>query len=218
MIRLLSYAAAAALLVLTGLVHGLWTQRWHNSAEPAILAARLDRVPWTIADWEGQEVPLDERQFARGQVAGWLSRRYVQRQTGAEVSVLILCGSVGPIAVHTPDICYTEAGYQLSAPPARRRLEAAGDTRSMDFLTGDFSKERAGTGQQMRIWWSWSADGSWTAPPNPRWTFAGRPALYKLYLIYGSPAPPTKPLGQDPAAGFLGVFLPELNNCLFPRS
>src|SRR5262249_13107173 len=39
---------AAALVLFSGVVHGLWTDRWAISDEPGASAAKLDDVPMTI--------------------------------------------------------------------------------------------------------------------------------------------------------------------------
>ena len=48
-------AAAAAALVVVGLVHGYWTDRWTTSADTAAAAARLQDIPLNVGDWIGEE-------------------------------------------------------------------------------------------------------------------------------------------------------------------
>src|SRR5260221_3453786 len=95
------------LVLATGFVHGLWTNRWKLSDEPGVSCQLLSQVAMNIGDWEGRDLsPLDEQTLTIGEIEGYLTRVYVNRQTGQEVAVMILCGRGGPIAQHTPDICY----------------------------------------------------------------------------------------------------------------
>jgi hypothetical protein len=66
----------------------------------------------------------------------------------------------------------------------------------------------------LRLFWSWSGDGSWQAPDYPHRTFARYPFLYKLYVIRPL-IKPDEPLAGDPCQEFLGLLLPELKKSLF---
>ena len=68
---------------------------------------------------------------------------------------------------------------------------------------------------QLRIFWTWYADGHWRAANYPRWEFARLPYLYKLYVIRETNNHP-EPLDDDPAVKFLQVFLPQLGRALDP--
>src|SRR5947209_9927630 len=97
-------ALGLLVLLVSGVVHGLWTDRWRAAAEPAAYAARLADVPRTVGDWEGQDVTLEEKSLRVAEVTGYLARTYVHRRTGAMAEVVVVCGRPGPISVHTPDV------------------------------------------------------------------------------------------------------------------
>src|SRR6202158_5618529 len=103
--------AALVAVMASGVVHGLMTDRWQVSLEPAERAARLELVPFALGDWVGQDIETDLRQV--GPVAGFLHRRYLNRQTGIGVTVFIVCGRPGPVCIHTPDVCYRASGYEI---------------------------------------------------------------------------------------------------------
>src|SRR5215210_7531380 len=115
MLRMFPAVLAIVTVLASGVVHGLWTDRWGMAEEPMAAAARLDQLPLDLGDWQGQ--PLDFEPSQLGPVAGYLYRRYVNQRNGASVSVSLLCGRPGPVAIHTPDVCYVASGYQ--AAPAR---------------------------------------------------------------------------------------------------
>jgi Protein of unknown function (DUF3485) len=201
--------AGAALLLATGVVHGLWTDRWRPAEEPAAFAARLPNVPATLGDWESRPQELDARKVEAAQVSGYLARQYVHRRDRGEVTLLILAGRPGPVAVHPPDICYAGTGFEVAAP-SRCRVEGA------EFWTARFRKGDPAAPVNLRIFWAWSAGGDWQAPDNPRLAFARYRALYKLYLIEQAPADDELP-EKGPCLPFLRLLLPELQKSLFPE-
>src|SRR5207248_510559 len=82
--------------------------------------------------WDGAAVALDPRQTEAAQVAGALSRRYTHRYTHAAATVLILCGRPGPVSVHTPDVCYSGAGF-TPGPAKKHKLPDGGEVWVADF-------------------------------------------------------------------------------------
>jgi hypothetical protein len=213
MTRTIPFLVAMVPIALAGAAHGLWTDRWGWSDEPAASAARLSAVPVTLGEWEGQpiEIPVQERE--RAAVAGCLARRYTHRRTGEELSVVLVCGRPGPVAVHPPEVCYGGAGYTPAADP--EVLTVAGQPPAA-FKVATFTRPGVTAPGRLRIFWSWSATGAWETPRSPRWTFAGERALYKLYLIRQLP-PTEEPPAADPAVAFLHLLLPELQRALFAR-
>ncbi len=206
-------ASAAVLLFFCGLVHGLWTDRWALTNEPGASAARLQEVAAELGGWRGEPIDVDPSRV--GPVAGHLFRRY-QNEGGQSVTMALVCGRPGPVSVHTPDACYTAKGYAITSqsrfafPPGAARPTA-------EFWTADLLKKKT-TGQtRLRIFWAWSADGTWQTPADPRLTFAHHPALDKLYLIRELNSP-GEPLDDDPCVALMHALLPELQRALFPGS
>src|SRR5262245_32289500 len=105
---------AVALVVVSGLVHGFWTDRWSTSHAPAEAAERLARVPLDAGEWQGQDLPNATR-FTEA-ITGQMYRRYVHRSTGSVVTVALICGLPGPVSIHTPDVCYKAGGYEVATP------------------------------------------------------------------------------------------------------
>lgn len=198
---------ALALLVPYGIAEGLWTNRWQLSDAVAHAVARLDGVPRVLGAWEGHDQTLDPRQVAVAEISGYVSRRYVQRTTGAEVSILLVCGRTGPTALHSPDICYAGAGYTPVSAPTRHAEGPA------SFWVGEFRKPGP-TPEPLRIYWAWTGAGAWQAATNPRLQLAHHPALYKLYVIQSVPRADA-PAADDPGRDFLRSFLPALAQALF---
>jgi hypothetical protein len=212
--RAFSLVIALALVIAAGLVHGQWTQRWTPSSAVETAAARLGRVPMNIGDWRGRSLELNREQLAIAEVAGHVARCYENRPGRAAVTILLVCGRPGPIAVHTPDICYAGAGYEPLGLPVRQTLSVGPSGTPAAFRHAVFAKSNAAVPTYLRILWGWTADGTWDAPDNPRLVFAPHRALYKLYLIRTMDTA-EEPIEDDPSLAFLETLLPELKRALF---
>jgi hypothetical protein len=211
MIRALPAAVVLSLLVLSGLVHGLWTGRWQGVQGLDCAGVRLDQVPTTLGGWQSEPLPLDPKHIAQAGLSGCWMRRYVRGLDGPAVTVLLMCGRSGPVSIHTPDICYGGAGYDMVGQPVRITAATA---PQVEFWTARFRKEGAVVPSYLRIFWAWSADGTWQAPDRPRLTFASFPVLYKLYVLRELDRP-EEPLEDDPCLRFLRDALPEVGPALF---
>jgi hypothetical protein len=216
MLRKLPLLLVVAILVLGGVVHGLWTDRWHKSPALEEALARLDTVPLVIGDWQGQALETDEEQRVQAEAAGCLHRRYENRQTGSAVSILLVCGRPGPVSVHPPDVCFQGVGYESAAPPHRQEVQADAPAAAATLWAATFIKRNAAGPRHLAVYWSWSAAGTWEAAGNPRLAFARFPVLYKLYVFREAPGEADLGAGEDPCLAFLRPLLPELQQALFP--
>jgi hypothetical protein len=215
-LRPLPLVAAACLLVVVGVVHGLRSDRWGVAPAVEEAAARLGNVPVAAGGWSSEPRELNENELRVGQIDGYLSRAYRNPAAGQEATVLIVCGRPGPIAVHTPDICYRGAGFVVQGEPVRVDGPEVGDHKTT-FWTAVFVKPGP-VPRRLRIFWGWSPDGAgWEAADSPRWRFFHHPSLYKLYVVsplLDSQVPPDKDAGLD----LLRQLLPQLQKNLSPNA
>jgi len=218
MLRTLFLLLAPVLLVASGVGHGVSTQRWNTSAAVEQAVARLQNVPAIVGDWEGEVgEEIDSRQAEIGEIRGSLFRTYTHRRTGEHLTILLVCGRPGPIAVHTPDVCYRGRGYVVKGAQVRHQVPAEGSGEPAELVTAVFHKTNAAGFDQLRIYWSWYAGGRWQVKDKPRLAFAREPALYKLYVIR-SLTKPDGPVEADVAQDFLKQFLPAMQRCLTTNS
>jgi hypothetical protein len=212
MMRYLFGLTALAAVIAAGIVHGVWTDRWGTPLEPTALAARLDQLPLVLGEWQGQDLDYDWKEL--GPVAGSLYRRYVNHRTRAAVTIFIVCGRPGPVAIHTPDVCYRASGYEMLS---LEKYPLPPGTALGEFCTSHLRKTRSSEQQHLRIFWSWYAGGTWSVPPNPRLAFARYGVLCKLYLLHeiGSSS---EPFDQDPCVELMSQLLPELRKSVFSSS
>jgi hypothetical protein len=212
MTRLVAFGVVLITVLVSGAAAGLCNGRWGGSRTVQSAVLRLDRVPLSLgADWDVQETKLSEREVAIAEIEGYISRRYIHRRTGMIVSVMLLCGRPGPVSVHTPEACYSGAGYVMAS--SAKAYTAPTGSRGQ-FQVRDFRKNNIAAPTLMRVFLSWGHKGKWSVPANPRLTFAGKPYLYKLYVVREM-ARANEPIEQDPATEVINNLIPQLQEKLF---
>jgi hypothetical protein len=199
-------------LLAGGVVHGLWTNRWHAASALDVAAGRLAALPDDVGAWKGKEHKQDAEALAISGAAAHYSRTFTDPETNEQVLVMLLAGKPARMAVHKPEDCYRAAGYELAGRSIKLTVTPAAQPGA-ELWTGLFSKQDPGKGDsQLRIFWTWFAADRWEAPDNPRWAFARQPVLYKLYVIRTVDV--ALPLHADPCVRLLGELLPVLNKTL----
>jgi len=201
------------LVLAAGLVHGLWSNRWGDNADLEAAAARLHDLPLDFEGWSGREQTIDPERLAHAEAAGCLARNYAGGTDNQKVVVMLLCGRFGPLSVHTPEICYGGAGYEMLGSPARS-VVPLGDGSSAEVWTARFHKPGDPDASPLRVVWAWSAGKGWLAPRSPRWTFRREPVLYKLYVAREMSRQDDS-VESDPCFAFLRAWLPRVDEALF---
>jgi hypothetical protein len=209
---LIRTAAAAALIIGAGILHGSWTNRWGASRELAALGARFESVPMVLGDWKATsfELPTDEREMA-GAVA-CVARRYTNPTRGVSVTVLLLGGLPGKIGTHTPDVCLPGAGFALGEASQFNRGYGSPERRA--GLRTLLATRSGPSPSVVRMFWGWNASKGWSAPEEPRFTFANEPALCKLYVSRETAGAIADPK-DDPCNEFLTLLLPAIDQLVF---
>src|SRR5436190_6801394 len=177
----LMFTTGLAILVASGIVHRSGPNNWSDAGELKAAADKLDGIAMSLGDWEGTPSVMDERTQAQAGIKKYVQCVYKNRRTNHAITVLLVCGRPGPIAVHTPEICYAASGYRPVAETVHQELDY-GSSEPAQFWTAKFRKDGAAS-DSLRIYWSWCAQDRWEAPENPRLAFAAHKALYKLYVI-----------------------------------
>jgi len=215
--NLIRILVALSLITVAGLVHGSWTNRWRPAPALAALASRLDSVPMVLGEgaWTATSRELPSRELTMTGATGYLSRIYSNPSKGVQVSVLLLCGLPGDMATHTPDACYPGAGYTLGA--SENHMVRYGQPESqVEFRTAIAS--RSGSSPSvLRLFWGWRGSKGWSAPEEPRWSFASEPVLTKIYIVRETAGAVADPK-NDPCNEFMSLLLPQLDSVLFSVS
>ncbi|MBX9623567.1 MAG: EpsI family protein [Gemmataceae bacterium] len=204
--------AAVAAVAAAGVFHGRLTDRWGSSGQLEAAVAAMDRVPDRFGEWAaaGEDRPLDDDALRVGGIRGHVQRTFTGPGDPGPLTLLVVCGRGGPISVHTPDVCFTGAGFRQLGREQAVKVRGA-DGREDTFKAARFA-EPAGFGRgEQEVYWAWSADGrTWDAPDNPRLAFARKKALYKLYVVRRLVPGET----GKPSEAFLGQALPGLRAAL----
>lgn len=197
---------------------GRMTDRWSNEVSQRLekFTTKLDGVPTQFGNWISEEMPVDEAQFKESNCHGRVSRLYKNTITGEQVNVFLVSGKGYHCTIHTPDYCYVAAGYETLKAPTNYSVDVPGVGKS-EFLNAMFRKVTATETTQLRILWTYSKDGKWSAPKFAKYTLGNEPALYKIYLITQQ-TQDGRPVEQDPSVEFAKEFFPVLEQVLFTES
>src|SRR6516165_8328539 len=181
MLRLTVTLAVCVLLIGSGVIQGIWTNRFHNQdASFREHADRVSRVPMIVGEWDGR--PNEEEAKLPPEQRGCsIVRDYVDRH-GNRVSIFLTYGGNDPLCFnHTPLGCYPSNGYKVVG--ARTKFDVPGQDPNYPatFDMAQFEKTET-VPHYVRVYWSWSGSGAWLVPDSPRVTFAKFSGLYKLYI------------------------------------
>ncbi len=219
MARNIAFIIAAVVIIGTGVLHGHRMNRWGEDGALTEAAARLDRIPMTIGDWKGVDREIDDREVMRAEASRIFARDYVNEKEGGAISVLVVCGRPGPVAVHTPEVCFQGAGRvqrdaKVKVVPTLN--EESETPQEVEFWTADFFRPADIIPTFQRVFWTWSHDGQWQAPDNPRATFMWNNKLYKVYLVRSvSSMEESEEESRDLAIEFAEQLFPALDKALF---
>jgi hypothetical protein len=196
MIKPLTSFSVFGLVACGALVHGAVTQRWAAITPNGEFTAQLHAQEVRFGDWQPTEVPTDmpvnERSVAT-------SRRYESDYLKRTAVVSVISGIPGSVATHTPDVCYPGSGYRTLRAPRKEALTLP-NGRTGTAYVAEFEKRTKSKLDRVRVRWAWTKDGTWVAPDNPRWQFAGQlraPTLYKLYVVTPLPDAPDDETPDD---------------------
>ena len=202
-------------LALTGWLHGRWTDRWGVSGDTVAAAAALPTVPLVLGDWEGRDITREESEIANRSSSPQLLRRYVNRNSGETIGLLVTCGRPGSMIIeHNPKICYSELGFDEIGDG--RRVPFTQAEKSSEFYAHTFVKTTPTRTSRLRVLWSWGDARNWSFPDRPRIEFAKLPVLYKIYVTREM-LMEDEPIADDAALAFLRAALPELTAALSAR-
>lgn len=192
---------AVAITLVGGALHGRNSNRWGPPADRRAAAAHLATMPKQIGRWKlVEELPIDEASLTMLECDGYLYRRYTHQDTGQSINVVILVGPPGPIAVHTPEICFSSRAYEIQGQRKAVAMQGGGGAENSYWCT-DFQSKNP-FADALHVYYAWSPGGPWKASKSPRYEYAGSQLLYKIQLA----VPMTREMmdsDSDPGRQFL---------------
>jgi hypothetical protein len=193
-------ASALSLLLLGGVAHGVLSNRWGVAEDIQALGKQLSSIPMEIGPWRCEEEgKLDDQVVTMLEANGYISRVYVHQATGEAVNVFLVFGPKGPIAVHTPEICYNSRAVKQTYERQSVACDYDGKEGTiwkLGFETNTIDK------RNMTVYYGWTDGGPWQAAKSPR--FWRSDFLYKVQTA--SQASGKK---EDSTDEFFKAFLPE---------
>jgi len=203
---MLPVGIAAIALVATGLVQGFWSDRWSIAEELQHAEEACGQIPTSAGDWNA-DGPITVKRQNDGTF--YLVQSYTNRRNSETVSIALIGGRPGPVSIHTPDVCYSASGFDVTNRTTQSIETNAGKA---NFYTTEALKQNATRNTKLRIYWSWLTSESWQVSDNPRITFAGEPVLFKFYVIRELTS--TTSLETDPCVDFIKHMLPAMQQVL----
>lgn len=202
------------LTIAAGVVQGTLSNRWGASDSLRQAGDKLVTFPEKFKSWEMTKADgLEKEAIDQLQPAGYFHRIYVNRNTGAAVSVTVLLGQSGPISVHTPEICFGSRNHQQVG---ERQKIAISDKDGDNTIWKTTFRLSSVDAPMQNIYYGWSTGEHWIAAENPRFSYATKPFLYKIQLASQVPASKFKHNDptNDPGFQFLTDCLPVLHSYL----
>lgn len=208
------FALGIILILGSGVIHGVQSDRWGQSQKVIDAASRLDDLPVSFGDWVSTETEIPQEHLKVAEADGHFSRTFTHKETGQAVSVMILCGRPGPISVHPPTVCFVGAGWGLQSQPTSAPIKG---TVSGSLWNGRFTRTVDGVPVAIQTFWGWSGDGNWLACDNARFETASFSYLYKMYVTVPV-SPESGEIDSKVTDSFMDNFLPRVNRVLFEKT
>jgi hypothetical protein len=175
-----------------GYVYGHLMRRWGTPVDLLAAADHLQTLPKNMGDWQMlEDLPIAENVLQALECSGYANRRYINKETGDTVTIAIMAGPPGPIAVHTPEVCYSSRAYGIEDPRVEATFNAManeGDAHPTQTLWKVTFRDNRMVVDQLRVYYGWATGkkgatgAAWRAAPKPRYKFAGEPMLFKLQI------------------------------------
>jgi len=203
-----SAAIALALLVGSGAVRS-WQAR---QVDAAMSAGRespfpLSTLPMTLGDWEGVPTELDDRIVKATGGTDHITRHYVDHRTGVAIDTIILYGPTSQIFIHSPEVCYPNAGYtSVGAAPVCEIPYPGGKApfRSLEYTRGD-----VGQAEYLEVYYAWRYNGRWSTSVSSPKESERIPGMYKVQLSRRVGRNESRII-ENPCEAFLGLLIPDL--------
>lgn len=196
---------AMAMLMLGGVSHGLLSNRWGVPEDIVALGNKLSEIPKEVGPWKcSSESQLDKTTEKLLETKGYISRVYTHESTGESVNVFVVFGPKGPIAVHTPEVCYKAQAVTQTSERSPVTVESEGKEGNLwklGFETNSIDKRK------MSVYYGWTEGGPWQAAQSPR--FWRTDYLYKIQTSCQATGKK-----EDSTDEFFKFFLPELRKYL----
>ena len=191
-------------------VHGTMDHRWSAPVDRGAASRKLASLPQTMGDWtmvtdQGLDPAADRLLDCHASIV----RTYRHRDTGDRVTAAVMHGRRGPMAVHTPEVCYGGGGTRTIGGRQSRSIDVGDQSHSFWSVALSPPNE---PGTQFASWYAWSDGGRFQAAEHPRMWMAQD--LYKIQLAGPSKPEQASEESFDACRSFLTAALPALSTAM----
>ena len=159
-----------------GYAHGQYSQRWGPTVDLVAAGEHLQTMPEKMGNWQMvDELSMKESTVNLLQCAGYVNRRYINQETGDTISIALIVGPPGPIAVHTPEVCFSSRAYTILDSKGTLSLDRSpGDSHS--FWKSTFQPNHIAA-DQLRVYYAWATrpkdadSAAWEAKTRARYRY-----------------------------------------------
>jgi hypothetical protein len=217
MLRTITLLAVLVLTVAAGMLQGRLTNRWGLTEDLQAVGRKLEQLPGEFGDWQLVESSeLDETSQRMLEPYGYVGGVYRNETTGAQVTMFVIVGPVGPIAVHTPEVCFGTRTYEQIESRKSFALDSPSSPDEPHTFWAPLFQRKDVDRHLAPTYYSWTLGDRWSAAEDPRFAFAGNPYLYKVQVTTLVPAGPSRP-ETDPCQEFLADFVTAVEPYLVVR-
>jgi Protein of unknown function (DUF3485) len=211
------YVLTATVLVAllgVGIAHGFWTNRWASDQLSDEQMAEMEQLGLRIGGWEGRTIPREQVREALADTTECMQRRYVNPLDGSSCAVLLTRGRPGPMVIkHLPTECYPSSGFAIVGEPKRFLTN---NKIPDEFWVATFKKTTEAFPLTVQVYWSWSGDGQWRVPEQPRLAFAKFHSIYKMYVVQ-TLVNENEPMERAPIHEFIAALTNDARTTIFQQ-
>ena len=205
----------AAMVTLSAVAaHGWIRARWGGGI-PADQTDALSNFPSKFGEWErkaSKEIDPVVLKQLECDPQHCFDHVYYNPTLDAAVEIAVFLGPAGPVAVHTPDVCYRNTDFKIidSKPieVGRHNLQhLVMERKSIDKT-------------KLLVSYAWLHDDRWEVSDSPRFAFAFKRHLYKLQLAAVEPVSASAEADAPKdslAVAFLEDFIPTFEQHVLGR-
>ena len=212
-----AWMSLACLFLLTFVGVRYWQDGRNQSSKVSTrILFPLSTIPKTLGVWqvpseaEREDTKLD-RAVAEmaGAIGEPLERVYVDKETGATLTVLVIYGPAEKVTGHIPEVCYPGVGYEqtetFEVKPSTAGLRK--DVyRSLLFV-------KKGGSQVVRdeVYYTFRQEGKWTPVVSSNWkSLRNGPPVFKVQIQRRIADRESRSV-NNPCEQFLALLLPEID-------
>lgn len=167
----------------------------------------LDTLPMRLGDWKGERTEIDPQIVARTGSNDLITRRFVNQTTGVTLDLIVLHGPASDIFIHTPTVCYPQAGFYPLGDVIERPVRVPDG--KVTFRSAAFAKGDPGKEDRQEVYFSWRYNGRWHTSVNHPKEMERVPGMYKVQVARRLLANESRTL-DNPSEAFLEALVPAL--------